>query len=425
MPDLELDTAGGAPSGGGLPFGADGGSFGDPFDDGLDASLPLPEVEMPAPARRASSSRGAPGARAAPGSPPTAAGAAPRTKPQGASPPSPPTEAPLDPRSQAEMLRIADYGPAPDGIVGTIPYAIHVFNRRRHLRAAHADGVRVRQSAETAAEQALVAVGRALLQQADSLDSSAFARELEVARQAAGESHERSAAHAQTKEGIAAELEAFDTRIRELAAEIDPWRDRETKLATQHQVKDTDFKRAVARLRRIEIELRNVGPDSTAPDPSRVPLLEADRDARRAEMRLAEGPALKLAEELSEVRRELAARMAAVSRTEAEKSRLQQALRQSESTQQVHLSAAQKDLEATLRALAEAAREQDADAAAGEALVRRADNALELWTERQRIEDLHWRALSAYDKPSFQRGAAVLGGAALIIFVMIVLVIFT
>jgi chromosome segregation ATPase len=332
-----------------------------------------------------------------------------------------------DRTARTEALRLARYGEPPQSFFAAIPYAIHVFNRWRELKAELSEKDRVREGAKKAADASLTALGRALLELGDGLGPQ-VSDALELARRCATDAEARSASSAEAQEQQKAEIASYDARIEAQRREVDPWRDRETKLVTQLGVRDSDLKRALAKLQRAQIELRNLrgtlADENAVADPSRVAALEADVAARQGEVELAQGPVRELNEQLVEVRRGLAASMAEVTRLESEKRQVSQALRDAESTRQVQVSAAQGELEAALRTLADRAREVGAASAAPEAAAR-ADKALALLAERHRLAELHRLALHVYDKGAVTRGAAVLASAAVVILIMLVLIVAT
>ncbi len=325
-----------------------------------------------------------------------------------------------------EVQSLADYGRAPDGIFGAIPYTLHVLSRRSQLKAALSSATTMRQGAEAAARRALVDLGRELLSRAGTLDLGQVSAHLEAARRVAGELDERATAASAERGEIEQRSHQLDARVREAQADANPWRDKETKLRTQLETRDATLKRATAQLRRAEIEIRNAVQQAEQagqpPDPDRLAALEAEREARTAEVAVAEGPVRELTRELGDIRRELASRLAAIKQIEDERRAADDALRRLERLHAAGTGAASRELEEALLALGEEAHLRGLDQPLGPAAAK-AEATLAALGERQRSEELHRRALDAYDKPAFKKGAAILGGAALAVLVTLLFVI--
>src|SRR5690606_31990340 len=120
--------------------------------------------------------------------------------------------------------------------------------------------------------------------------------------------------------------------------------------------------------------------------------------------------------------RELAAKLSVVGQLDDERRALEEAMRRAESLHGAGTGAASRELEEALLRLGEEAHLRGLDQPLGPASAK-AQAALPGLEERRRAEALHGRALDAYDKPAFKKGAAILGGAALVVLVMLVFVI--
>jgi hypothetical protein len=375
------------------PVCAGGGRIiGDPFD-GLDgAASALPGLELDDGALRAP--RSTPPARA-----------------KNAEAPGP------SPLSAAEVAAVADFGPAPSGLLSSIPYAVLVLTRKRALRSAL---VELRRLAETAArdrDEAMVELGRALHERREGA-VSVLARELAAADDAGRVAGERTSEWQRARDVAEAQRTSLTAKIEEAERAAAPHRDRETKLATQMNVRETDLRRAKARLSRVEIELRNLA-SASPPDVAKRQVLDAERQARAADADAAQSKMDELARELADARRELAVVLSAVNDLAAQRRAVDDAQKRSE---RLHLSSAGEAerhyhaavMELAQQALARGIAEEVAPGPTRAAL--RMQSALDA---RTREVQLHDAAMDAYEKASFQRGAALLGGAAFLVVVTV------
>jgi hypothetical protein len=322
--------------------------------------------------------------------------------------------------SPSEVALLADYGPAPNGIVGTVPYAILVLTRRRALQKSLSDLRRLHVTADADAKEALVDLGRALHANKDAELLSSLSSFMVTADETGRVAGQRTEEWEKSRQTADAQRGSLAAKIEQAERAAGPYRDRETKLATQMNVRENELRRAKAKLQRAEIELRNL---ATTPEPSRQPLLEAERDARRAEVDKAQGHVDELAPQLAAARRELTVMLQAINDLETQRRTVDQAQHR---TERVHLSSAgeaEKHYHAAVSHLAEQALVRKvADAVAPEA----AKNArLKQATSDARAKEIrvHEAALLAYDRPSLQKGLTILGVAAAAILAMILFVI--
>lgn len=402
-----------------------GREIGDPFDLGP-GSGDLPGLELDTDAIRPSS----PGASAppvqrsfAPPREPDVPGAshAGRRSSPAASGSHPSLPASSEP-SPTEVAALADYGRAPDGIFGAVPYAVLVFTRRRALSRALGDLRRLRTTARNDARETIVELGRALHERGDAGELAPLSHLLSAADAAGRVAGQKTEEWTKAREVADTQRASLGAKIEQAEKAAGPYRDQETKLATQMNVREQDLRRAKARLQRVEIELRNLA-TSSAPDASKQQMLEAERATRRADVDKAQGHVDELAPQLAAARRELTVVLEAVNDLERQRRAVDDAQSRSE---RLHLSTAgeaEKDYEAAVIPLAEHALERGiADAVAPERAkaARLMRSAL---ASREREVALHEAALGAYDEGAFQKGAAILGGAAFVILVMLVLVI--
>ncbi|MCC6875919.1 MAG: hypothetical protein IT378_16550 [Sandaracinaceae bacterium] len=167
---------------------------------------------------------------------------------------------------------------------------------------------------------------------------------------------------------------------------------------------------------RVEIELR-----AQSLDAGKRELLAAELDARRAEVERASGQIAELTPRLAEARRELASRLAAVNALAGERRALDATEARALSLHQSTAGAAERAHDEALAALGEAALARGLAAELASERARRAKTLLDAKSARERELLLHRAALTAYDKPAFQKGAALLGAAAAAILGMLAL----
>lgn len=420
---LELDT-GAAPSSAGLdPLAGGGGRIvGDPFD-GLGPPSDLPGLDLDEDAVRSSAPPRPVAPSAAPASLPPRTSAPPGAPsaslpPRTSGPPAAP-EVELDPGAVAAL---ADYGPAPASIVGVVPYALLVLTRKRALTLALADLRRLEAAARRDHEEARIELGRQLHAHKDHGALAKLAPQLAAAEEAGRVAGARTEEWQRARDAADAQRGSLSAKIGEAERAAAPFRDRETKLATQMNVRETDLRRAKARLSRVEIELRNLT-TSSQPDAARRELLEAELAARRAEVDAAQAHADELAPKLAEARRELATMLSALNDLTEQRRAVDAAEARSERVHHGVASEAERAYHAAVVELAAQAMARSvADAVAPMAAKAAARAAAALATRTREVQ-LHEAALVAYDKPSFQRGAAILGGAALLVVVTLLFVI--
>ncbi len=412
---LELDTAAGS-SGAGLdPLAGGGGRIvGDPFD-GLGPPADLPGLDLDEGAVRSS----APPRPAPPSAPGGSSVPSRASAPRRASGPPAPREPELDPGAIAAL---ADYGPAPASIVGVVPYALLVLTRRRALSLALADLRRLEAGARRDHEEAMIELGRQLHAQRDHGELATLAPQLAAAEEAGRVAGTRTEEWQRARDAADAQRGSLSAKIEEAERAAAPYRDRETKLATQVSVRETDLRRAKARLSRVEIELRNLI-TSSQPDAARRELLEAELAARRAEVAAAQAQVDELAPKLAEARRELATMLSALNDLTEQRRAVDAAEARSERVHHGVASEAERAYHAAVMELAAQAMARSVADRVSPLAAKAAARAGAALATRTREVQLHEAALSAYDKPSFQRGAAIVGGAALLVVVTLLFVI--
>ncbi len=332
--------------------------------------------------------------------------------------------APLPLRSpRREVESLADFGAVPRGPLGPILYALHVQARRKELALAAEDATGHRKSSELARDETLAALGRAVVERRDELDTAKVSDALEAARGALDEAGERSSTLGREAEERALRRGELDAALAAARKEIGPWRDRETRLRTQLEIRETDLARIRARLERIVIELRNIRADpARPPDATRLAMLEADREARAQEVRVAEQPVLGLTDELAEAKRELAVRLARSAQIEEDLRELDRHERHGASKALVSQGVEAQKAQRALVALGAQALQAGLGDAADPKLRARATRAIAAVEEKKRRERLHHLAIDAFDRPTLLKGVAILGAAGVVVAAMILFI---
>jgi len=322
--------------------------------------------------------------------------------------------------TQLEVVRLARYGAKPSGFFAAVPYAIHVFNRWRELRAALAALERRHEAATSRADVALANMGRALHARKAELENDPEAGQLVTALKKIEDAHGKAnAAMAELSEAqqtADAERAQLDAQIQAADAAATPFRDREAKLQRELDVLTHELKRRQGALQRAEIELRNAD-DATG--------LESARDARRAEVQSQQQKVQEKQAALGETRKELAKHSSALNEAQRARQRLE------------------KDIEGSLKrvksAQGESSAELDASYVEAANIARRIgeDSELELDFEEAhfaekacsgrdqlaREKEMHRRALKAYDKNGLRLGGGFIGVVLAAILAMIVVAI--
>jgi len=327
---------------------------------------------------------------------------------------------------EVEVDALADYGEPPASFVMWVPYAILVTSRRHQLKKDLAELRRLRAAAEQDARDALIELGRALHQsRADGLRS--LASMLRPCDEAGEVATGRTQQWERLREAADAQRAALAKKIEEAERAVGPYRDRETKLATQMTTRDNELKRAKAKLSRTAIEIRSLrqAAERTGEgiDAPKLELLEAERDARQAEVDKAQGHVDELEPQLATARKELAVMLHAVNDLEAQRRAIDKA---QERTEKAHLSSAgeaEDRYHTAVRELAEAALDRRLADDIEPRLARSALMMRSAVASREREIAVHERALGAYDKASFQKGWAIVAVVGLVVLTMLVLII--
>ena len=388
--DLQIDLADAAPVKPGVARPPTPGAF-SPFDDDF-ASGPSLELDT--------EGGGLPARVSSPVvSNPPSAPAVPAAQPSISYAPAAQAPAPDVDKFDAKVL--ADYGQP--GAFYTAPiYAYRVFTRRSALRR---DLVTKKTDAERTkkrVEDALVALG----ERARALAKGGAAA-LDRVKQAEDLLRSRDGALAGAMDAHRAALAEIDARLSSAEIELARAREDEARASAARDAADEEHRRADAKVKRIEIEMRNGAPRGAERDAAAADTAQKDAKRARAEQVLADTRRVTLAAQakVDAIARERATREAAFGRQSGTRS------------------AGVDDAQTHLRvALAELGRAMLADPSVAAELAAARDEVARLEeTARKHAHDvaLHESALVAYDAPKVFRGVGLIALALFIVLVVL------
>ncbi len=338
-----------------------------------------------------------------------ASGRPPAPRPSGA-PPSPQRVDPNAP-SQFEVARVANYPSPPPNVLYAVPYAMSVFTRQRELRRELADATRLREAADQAAELSLVKLGELTL--GCTRVHTGLEGEVHAALGTMSDRDGMVASVARSDEAFASARRGLEARLAALRQEVNPLKDRETRLQTQVSMKQQDAARFTARIQRIDIELRNASPDQRGS-------LEAERAAREGDLRLANVPLQQLNQELAELRRQLADKTHEVAALEDELQRGEQARERDRAQRAREVGHQDRATHVALRTLGDATRVRGLANEVDPIVAGEVERLIQAYKDRCRIEEVQRRAVDSYDLKAYRQGAGILGAAAALILAMVV-----
>jgi hypothetical protein len=391
--DLDIDLSGAQPKPGIARPPTPGAGF-SPFDDDISAG---PAIELDTVG----------------GSLPPRVSNAPASMPVPTPPPAPVSQRSLAPISQqppaakpavdpVEARVLADYGPRPEAFWHTPLYAYRVMSRRAALRRELAARKEEAERTAKRVEDALVAFG----ERARSLAKGGVPA-LERVKQAEDLLRSRDGALATAMDAQKGTLAEIDARLGAAEVELGRAREELAKLEAARDSADEDFKRTDAKLKRIDIEIRN-GNAARAQEREPLAAEAAQKNQKRAEAE----------QKVTESKRVVAVAQAKVDAIAGERSAQEARFSRQSGTRSAGVDEAQSHLRA---ALVELGRAMLADPSATELAAARAEIArLEEQASKTSHElALHESALTAYDAPQVFLGMVLVGIALLLIFGLI------
>ena len=327
----------------------------------------------------------------------------------------------IDPR---ELAVLADYGEPPDSPALTLAYAYRVFTRQRELKQQLIPIAAECERAQAARERTLAELARGLRPAVEQRSEFRrfFASLLELEQRAAERGRTLTAINAQ----LDAETNQFDAVLTQISGQLEVEAQLEREAQRQHEERQANAKRADAKLKRVQIEIRAVthlAEQKLGPQAGQVPEPEA------AQLATLQQRAEALEPEIAHAREEFEQAQQALNQVRARLGALRQNERQITRKKQAYAGAYQKELSLRSQGLSENEIEQrSALAELGRALLATRDTALvpEAWLERVRqVSDranklsaraeLQRRAIAAYDAPRARQGVKLACTAALLL----------
>jgi hypothetical protein len=414
---------------------ARGGSSGDLELLSLGGDLPLLELEAPEPAPPKAAAWGQAATLDEDGMPDDD-GSSSIDEPARAGYGAPLAEAPIhvDP---VEAQALADYGRAPEGLLGAAPYAARVLSRRRVLKPELARRAQALAEAERVRDQALAAVVERLKAKIAAAHPSEplhpAAALLEKLRSFDDLAQSRGASLQAASAQYAQEAAKIDAQIAEKETE----RARVEGTLSEAQVEESRCReirtRGEAKVKRVDIEMRAAneaarsaaGPNATSIPPehaARLQALQTERDARASELVSlvsAHEHALSLVSAREAAQRDLQRSIAGL-RTERrrfEQSSTRQLEIRSAGVEEAERQRLASYAEVALELFARFPRDVSADDRA------RVEAAKQVARDRETAVELYRRAIDSADPDVVKKGIALLAGSAGLVVLIVVLVV--
>lgn len=314
---------------------------------------------------------------------------------------------PLDEERRAREL--ADYG-IPGSGLDAARYALHVGLRRiALLRARGPIEQRASELADTY-EQALEALGRALLDDPAVRAHEGLAERIALVRTRQGELEKGQADAAALMERASTTTGELEKKAAELKAALLPFEQGERAAEATRAQAEAALKRHKAKMQRAEIELRALSRASIPAPAERLKGLGADRQAQQDDLDGLQRELDEATAALGRARRELALRRGALDELERQRRQQDRAVRANARGHEAGVERAKHALSAVLVGLAEAADQCGVAHGAREPVlaVRASEKALDEVIDQLAMYD---RALGAYDRDAVSMGAMLWLGA--------------
>lgn len=160
------------------------------------------------------------------------------------------------PIDSAEVALVADYGAAPRSALAAPLYAYRIYARRAPLKRALAEHAAALDAAEAERDTVLARLASELRPTLEASD--VFRRVLEPVRELERVAGDRSAALSQADAGYREQMARFDAEIAPLESALSAARATGIERAAQADTSDNQLRRAEAKLKRVQIEIRGV-----------------------------------------------------------------------------------------------------------------------------------------------------------------------
>ncbi len=342
----------------------------------------------------------------------------------------PPIEEPEPPRSEPpppEQVRaraivdIAKYGPRPTSLLQQPMYWFRVMNRKRVLSVELAALSAERKRTDDQAQEALAALGEALLALRGSPELAALDRQFAAVEDAENRVGHAAAQGQKRRQGVNQELTRLKGELARAEAKAAPLREREQQLAASSEALKTNARRAEALTRKAEAELEAARAKGGA-DPARWAAMVAERDARLGEFQTLGIQLQPLEDDLAEARRALAVHTRAINGIQDEMRSAVGVFERAEQTQRVTVGSARGARLQALISLANASLKLGLHELVpdySEAVIEAAERA----DKQRQLEELQRAAVNSYDSAAYMRGFNMLLGSSLLLFVSLALAI--
>jgi hypothetical protein len=387
----KMASSGSGGGGGGLdPFGDyDDGSAGSGLNIDLDM-VPPARVSGSLPAGRLS---GPPSHRSLPA-------------PDGA----PPIETATGDADPFEARALADYGPVPDALWLTPMYALRVTKRRGELRQLLAAKRAEMARAAAQADDALVAFAERVRATAEAAGWRGFANVMADEEVLRG----RDSGLAAEMDAYRAELAQVDARLAEVEGAFEHTKAEERTVEAHLAAAEETRARADAKVKRIDIELRNATAGTGGDAGNTQALVDArlaERDARAEEVTAQLGVIAEIQTRLAAARRNVATAAAKVSAVRSDRAAAESRFRRQTGTRSEGVEESRRRVRASL---AEAGRLafMDEGAFGDDFAMAREDVRLASTraADAARAVALHEAALTVHDPQKVQQGFILMGG---------------
>lgn len=347
-----------------------------------------------------------------------------RAKPAAAadSPP-PPRELTAEEKRAIQVEQLAQYGKPPAQLVGTMAYWVRVTLRKRELDAERMSLSAQRKRTDDAARDAIAKLGETLYGKRKDPRLATLAKQMQAVSSAEAAIGSVEKAGQKKKQNIQNERAQLDDDIRNAEADASPLRVKEAGLLERVESIKARAKQADIRRRKMEQELEAARKKPNA-DPEVLEWLCAEREAAHGEVQTLGIELRPLEDDLSVVRRELAARLRKLTALQQEQQAAASALERAQQNHRVSSGSAQGERRDALAALAQMAMESGLAAIAQPEL--QAVNEASDRRDRKRAEEELLRAATgSFDEQAYKKGMTLLvGGTCALLLSLILVVIF-
>ncbi|HEY2370408.1 MAG TPA: hypothetical protein VGH87_28625, partial [Polyangiaceae bacterium] len=301
-----------------------------------------------------------------------------------------------------EARVLADYGPKPESFLFTPMYAYRVMTRRGALQRDLATKKAEAERALKRYEDALVALGER------ARGGAAPAHALERVKQAEDLLRSRDGALAQSMDANKGVVAEIDARLGAAETELARARQDEAQAQAVREAAEQDFQRADAKVKRLEIEIRNGAANKAA-----------ERDALAQDAQQKGARRVEADKKLAEAKRVAAVAQAKADAVGNERAQQEAKFSRAAGTRNAGVDDAQRHLRA---ALVELGRAVVSDPSVAAELAHAKEEIARLDKHAQKSTSdvaLHESAITAYDAPQVFVGMVLVGVALLLVVVLV------